>query len=122
MKFMNEYDLMDAQRHCTQQNLPNRLALVLTVDRLRNWTDEHSDGWAYWRKPVQAAARAIELIEGRPTVDITEKQMQAAVVSIKAFLTRQSKLTDYRGRPMVTEGQRELILRATQLSFRETWR
>lgn len=96
-KFMNDYDLDNARLRFTRSSTPNRLALVMVVDLLREWTNSHSDGWAYWPKPVRAAQRAIELIESRTSrendeqerVDITDAEMVAAVRPIKSFLTRQ---------------------------------
>jgi hypothetical protein len=110
MMFMNEYDLAQARSRFTRATTPNRLALVLVVDHLREWADENSDGWAYWPKPCRAAERAMSLIESRTNAenrereltDITDAEMQAAVRPIKAFLTRQK----------VTADHRELILRA----------
>ena len=102
MKYMNDYDLSCARRQYGQGRTPNRLALVMVVDSLREWTDNHSDGWAYWPKPCRAAAKAMELIDTREDTDITDGEMQAAVRPIKAFMTRES----------VDPRNRELILRS----------
>lgn len=110
MKFMNDYELAFARQRFTRATKPNRLALVMVVDNLREWADDHSDGWAYWPLPCRAAEKAIALIESRTNAeneqqereDITDAEMLAAVRPIKAFLTRQN----------VTAEQRELILRA----------
>jgi hypothetical protein len=107
---MNDYDLDYARMRFTRANCPNRLALVMVVDLLREWTNRHSDGWAYWPKPVRAAERAIRLIESTTNAandeqerhDITDEEMLAAVRPIKAFLTRQK----------VPAETREIILRA----------
>jgi hypothetical protein len=112
MSFMNDYDLDYARARFTRATKPNRLALVLVVDALREWTDTHSDGWAHWPKPARAASAAIALIESRTsehnrmqeTYDITDAEMRLAVRPIKAFLTRQKVPAD----------QRELILRAVE--------
>jgi len=106
MRFMNDFDLHCARTHFGHGDTPNRLALVLCVDNLREWADMNSDGWAYWPKPVRAALKAIELIDGRTTVDITDAEMNAAVRPIKAFLTRQG----------VTAHDREIILRAVEVA------
>lgn len=110
MKFMNEYDLTDARHRFISASKPNRLALVLMVERLAEWTDQHSDGWAYWPKPCRAAARAIGHIESRTysenreqeETDVSDAEMAAAARPVKAFLTRQK----------VSAEQRELILRS----------
>jgi hypothetical protein len=113
--FMNDYDLEQARRRFTGQAMPNRLALVMVVDNLREWTNDNSDGWGYWSKPMYAAGAAMRLIDSstfRVTEDITEDEMRTAVRPIKAFLTRQAKVTNRHGNPMVSAEQRELILRA----------
>lgn len=112
---MNEWDLEYARRRFGRGSTPNRLALVLVVDALRFWADAHSDGWAYWPKPVRSAAKAIELIESRTNrendeqerIDITDAEMFAAVRPIKAFLTRAPRYG-----ATVSREDRERILRA----------
>ena len=112
MTFMNDYDLDYARARFTRASKPNRLALVLVVDKLREWADQNSDGWAYWPKPARAAANAISYIESRTNqhnqmqerYDITDGEMRLAVRPIKVFLTRQKVPAD----------QRELILRAVE--------
>jgi len=110
MRFMNDYDLGVARVRFTRAAKPNRLALVMVVDNLREWANDNSDGWAYWPKPAKAADKAMALIESRTNRendeqeahDITDEELKAAVRPIKAFLTRQK----------VNAAQRELILRA----------
>ena len=118
MLFMNEYDLDEARSRFTRATVPNRLALVMVVDNLRQWADSHSDGWAYWPKPTRAAAKAMELIESRTYAenrvqeenDITDTEMRAAVRPIKSFLTRNG----------ATAEDRERILRAVEASTEPT--
>ena len=106
MKFMNDYDLYCARQRFTRSTTPNRLALVMVVDALREWADNHSDGWAYWPKPVRAAATAMGHIESRTNRendeqeanDITDKQMKDAVRPIRAFLTRAGATPDAKER------------------------
>lgn len=105
MRYMNDFDLLHARSRYGAGRTPNRLALVMVVDNLRNWADQNSDGWAYWPKPCRAAAKAIELIDGQATDDITDAEMQKAVRPIKAFLTRERASTS----------DREMILRAVSL-------
>ena len=112
MNYMNDYDLDSARARYGRGQTPNRLALVMVVDNLREWANDHSDGWAYWPKPCRAAEQAITLIEStaypeyerRQNEDITEAEMLAAVKPIKAFLTRHKEL--------VSTDEREIILRA----------
>jgi hypothetical protein len=109
---MNDGDLEFARSRFTRASKPNRLALVLVVDNLREWTDTHSDGWAHWPKPARSAAAAMALIDSttneanraQEATDITDEAMHKAVRPIKAFLTRQR----------VPAAQRELILRAVE--------
>lgn len=112
MKFMNDYDLQSARSRYGRGATPNRLALALVVDNLREETNWVSDGWAYWPKPCRAAAKAIELIEStaypeyerRQNEDITEAEMLAAVRPIRSFLSRH--------KDVYSAEQRERILRA----------
>ena len=95
MRYMNDYDLMQAESRFAET--PNRLRLTKSVQNLRRWTNQNSDGWAYWPKPVRAASRAIGLIESttwdenerRMREDATDAETVAALKPIKAFLTRQ---------------------------------
>lgn len=115
MKFMNDYDLYFARQRFTRASTPNRLGLTIMVERLADWADENSDGWAYWPKPVNAAAKAIALIESttntandeQERADATDEQVAAAVRPVKAFLTRQG----------VDAERKELILRSTRPMF-----
>ena len=108
MKYMNAYDLYGAYHRFRRGSTPYRAALVFTVTELRNWADLNSDGWAYWRKPAQAAQRAISHIESttneendrRAREDISLEEFKAAIRPIKSFLTRQN----------VSDADRKLIL------------
>jgi hypothetical protein len=96
MLYMNDYDLTNARYRFIRASCPNRLALVMVVDRLREWADDHSDGWHSWSQPARAAKKAMEHIESRTNAenqaqensDITTAQMLAAVTPIRSFLTR----------------------------------
>jgi hypothetical protein len=108
MRFMNDYDLTQARMNFGRGDTPNRLALVMVVDNLRDWTDNYSrsDGWHSWPKPCRSADKAIALIESRTYYenedrqhnDITDAEMRAAVAPIKAFLTREKVSPDHRER------------------------
>lgn len=110
MLYMNDWDLDNARHRYGRGKTPNRLALVMVVDNLREWANENSDGWAYWPLPCRAAKNAMELIqstaypeyERRQHEDITDEEMHAAVRPIKSFLSRQK----------VSAERKELILRA----------
>lgn len=115
MNFMNDFDLAFAQRRFNVQQTPNRLGLALVVERLADWANENSDGWAYWPKPCRSAARAIALIESRTNrenteqerVDATREEVTAALKPIRAFLTRQG----------VDDERKEYILRPARPLF-----
>lgn len=98
MRFMNEWDIDSALRRFDPGQTPNRAYLAAVVAALRDWTNSHSDGWAYWPKPARAARRAMELIDGgysfrerddQEHIDATDAEVNAALRPIKALLTRQ---------------------------------
>lgn len=83
MKYMNDYDIALAlQRHASHPVLS--LAVKFLV-AFKEEVDSHSDGWAYWRSPVQSAAKLMTLVELN---DATDAQFRAALSPIKAFYTR----------------------------------
>ncbi len=95
MRFMNDYDIQRADR--LYRDHPVLGPAVETIASLKAWTDQNSDGWAYWPKPARAAARLMELIEGNGTYQAQQEADQRATVEaykaalrpIKAFRTRQ---------------------------------
>lgn len=118
MKFMNDYDIEQAVRTHIRASQPNRLAAAYVIERLAEWTNTHSDGWAYWPKPARAAARLMDIADVyRADADVTDQELAGAVRPVKAFLTRQARETDRFGRPNVTAEDRELILRSTAPLF-----
>jgi len=98
MKFMNDSDLAWAARVAEREEFDVMLECVDIVDRLRQWADRNSDGWAHWPAPVRAARQMIELIESKQEAlrdsrnrnqqDITCEQRDRALRPIKSFLTR----------------------------------
>lgn len=91
MRFMNTHDIADASFR--YKDHPVLGPATDTLANLAQWTDEHSDGWAYWPKPARAAASLQKLITGdgaRETADerATVEAYRAALVPIKAFRTR----------------------------------
>ena len=95
MRYMNNYDIERALRRYGSH--PILGPATRTLANLAEWTNSHSDGWAYWPKPCRAAARLMELIEGDGTYfyaeaiegNITVREYRKALVPIKAFRTRQ---------------------------------
>lgn len=106
MLYMNDFDLAFAGSRFARGRTPNRLALTRVVDELRHWTNDNSDGWAYWPKPCRAARSAMVLIQSTTNAanheqeahDITEAELKAALRPIKAFLTRQQVSPEARER------------------------
>lgn len=97
MRFMNEFDIEEALDRFDYAQTPNRVTLAKAVSALAEWANRNSDGWAYWPKPVRAAAKAMEQIDPTTWADIqrmesedcTDAEFKAAVRPIKAFLTKQ---------------------------------
>ena len=94
---MNQHEIEDVQVGAAHDyHRPNTQAAVLTLARLMEWTNSNSDGWAYWRKPVNASTRLQTLIRTRyarfdadSVPDIPAKDLKSAYTPIKSFLTRQ---------------------------------
>ncbi len=57
------------------------------IDEKADLIDQNSDGWAYWRKGSQAAAKLMDLIQAPETA--TDTAYKKALVPIKSFCTRQ---------------------------------
>lgn len=97
MTWMNEWDIEEALRLTAMRELPNLRRGAETLARLKDWTNENSDGWPYWPKPGRAANKLMELLEAATSEwhqrlevsDVSEAQIRAAIAPIKAFLTRQ---------------------------------
>lgn len=97
MRYMNAWDI---QRSLDRyQDHPILGPATRTLSNLAEWTNENSDGWAYWPKPCRAAARLMEIIERDGTSryifdnvrdDVTAAEYAKALRPIKAFRTRQS--------------------------------
>jgi hypothetical protein len=95
MRYMNEYDIMRVETVYAEHEILG--PAVQTLRNLVDWTNSHSDGWAYWPKPCRAAARLMEMIERDGTTryrderdDVTAAEYAKALRPIKAFRTRQS--------------------------------
>ena len=52
---MNTYDVEEAVH--THASHPVLGPAVRTLENLVEWTNSHSDGWAYWPKPSRAAGQ-----------------------------------------------------------------
>lgn len=95
MRFMNEWDIDNALRNWAGH--PVLEPAAQTLSNLRDAVNENSDGWPYWGKPLRAAAKLMELIEGDgtsayrygPREDATPEKYKAALIPIKSFRTRE---------------------------------
>lgn len=94
MRFMNEWEIAGALNR--YRDHPVLGPATATLTNLVEWTNSHSDGWAYWPKPCRAAARLQELVTGPPgsrydreRADATPAALAAALRPIKSFRTRQ---------------------------------
>lgn len=94
--FMNDFDIEQARRIGARQGWHNMVRAADTLDNLRQWADENSDGWAYWPKPSKAAATLARTIYAHEQdfrrgagEDLTDAELRAGLKPIKAFLTRQ---------------------------------
>jgi len=94
MRFMNYWDIDRAAE--MYEDHPILGPATETLRNLQEWTDSHSDGWAYWPKPARAAAKLMELLEGDGSYfyrealpgNVTVKEYKAALRPIKSFRTR----------------------------------
>lgn len=98
---LNQYQIDDAQREAAEDfHRPNAQAAVLTLARLVEWTNNNSDGWAYWSKPSNASKKLQSLVKraygygSDPDTDLTAREVKDAYATIKGFLTRNG--TDHR--------------------------
>jgi hypothetical protein len=94
MMYMNRWDIDDAVAlaRCRCEDTPVLLEAAETLERLADWADSHSDGWAYWPKPCRAAKSLQELISSvdrYAPADISREDLNRALRPVKAFLTRQ---------------------------------
>lgn len=122
MYFLNSYEIDVRARQFRDD--PIMGPATQTLANLRDWTNRNSDGWAYWPKPTRAAERLMKLIERAAKLDhdragsriapaadtpgpITAADYRAALVPIRAFLTRQHVADD--GQIIITMAQLSLF-------------
>jgi len=96
--YLNEYEAEDCHRIFTEAtDTPNLAAGARIVVALIEWANSCSDGWTYWRKPRQAAAKLVEVLDdrrreylkGHSILDVSDEELRRALVPIKTFLTKQ---------------------------------
>lgn len=93
MLFMNEYDIDLARAWFAGHPVLEPATRFLSS--FRDEVDSHSDGWAYWKAPVQSAAKLMTLIKrseqekrNREVITATREEYRKTLVPIKAFYTR----------------------------------
>lgn len=98
MSWMNTWEVDEA--YARYRDHPMLGPAVQTLAALRDAANQNSDGWCYWPKPANAAAKLMELIQydknGRPRLrcdgdgvnEVTEADVRAVLRPIKAFRTR----------------------------------
>lgn len=96
--WMNEHEIERAADAYAEHTVMG--PATATLQELVNWTNRNSDGWPYWRKPAQAAAKLMELVQqgirhereayqSPRTPAPTADEYKAALRPLKAFRTRQ---------------------------------
>ncbi len=90
MLFLNTWEIDDMVTRYRDLPVLGRGAQVLAA--LRDLVDANSDGWAYWAKPVTAAAKLQTMLkEGNRTFDATLPALKLTLRPIKSFCTRNAK-------------------------------
>ena len=84
--FMNEYEIdMSVERHADNPVL-GKASLFLR--EFKDVINGCSDGWCYWKQPVNAAKQLMTLIQHPETA--TEQSLKRALSPIKSFATRRN--------------------------------
>lgn len=86
MRFMNYCDMVTAHRRAVASKDPVRAVAAQFIMQLAEETDAHSDGWAHWPAPCNAAQRMIALADGR--TPSSPEAFKRALAPVKAFYTR----------------------------------
>lgn len=104
--FTNEYEIDMYLNRFMQADTPNLRRGAVVLYRLAQWTNDNSDGWAYWKVPQRASVKLQSLLyanrEGRE--DVTRELLKARLTPIKAMLTRQGVDPDVKAW-ILAEGQ-----------------
>ncbi len=98
MLFMNTWEIDQAAARLRDHEVLGPAARFL--QNFRDLINANSDGWAYWRQPVRAAAKLQQLLGdavkpfvvrgGGPVTrpEVTAADVRKALTPIKAFCTR----------------------------------
>jgi len=94
MIYMNDYDIDNAFHRASHDSVKRKAIRILLNHK--DIVDNNSDGWAYWKAPVQAAQKLMQLIKGPSTslLELTaaEKSLKLALRPIKSFYTKHPQL------------------------------
>ena len=98
-RFMAEYMIIDLANEIDAERFPNLARTAHTVRNLMRWTNNNSDGWAYWVKPSRAASKAIDALHAYnfaryghgEQADLSDADYRKALAPIKAFMTRYNR-------------------------------
>lgn len=85
--FMNEWNVRESVERYREHPILSRATRFLLAHMEE--VNAHSDGWAYWRLPVDAARSLMQMIQHPETA--TEQQFRKALTPIKSFYTRRGK-------------------------------
>jgi hypothetical protein len=87
MLYMNDSDMMQAEQRARTPGMRRACQFLITFTLEVN---QCSDGWAYWKPPVRAAARLMKLI--KQNGDISESEFKWALIPIKSFYTKRGDI------------------------------
>jgi len=95
MLYLNEYEVRDIATLFTGEGVPNLDKAAKGLENLMIWTNQNSDGWAYWKAPLKAAdPLMIRLMEaesdfrrGHDLADLSEAQMKLFFKPIRDLLS-----------------------------------
>lgn len=115
MLFMNDHDIHNATTRFPVNSVKHKAVTILQAHK--QVVDENSDGWAYWKPPVQAARKLMELIQGPSTVsELTQAEcLKLALRPIKAFYTKHPQLP----RPKELDNGSSFTLKSLQQTAHE---
>ena len=94
MMFMNQWEIESAVQRNRIDTIKGIAARVLLAHM--EAVNACSDGWAYWKAPVVAATRLMELIQGPSTVSETTAAecLKLALRPLKSFYTKHKDTKD----------------------------
>ena len=89
----NEIEWASRQNH----QCPNGRKGIILLFRLVQSVNDQSDGWAYWKAPLKASKKLIDLLKSTGNLNygthgtISDSQLKAAISPIRRMVTVQSE-------------------------------